>query len=155
MKLMYKVMLFLAIIQMTILIVNATGVFPKDGQFYSDTEISADVDPSDNAWNVTQAFFVPSENAYIGNVGIGAIVLLFVGAGAIGAWITHSFIPVVIIFQCYIFFNMMLNSMGFVEKMFYNWNSNAMIYLAICLGVGIFIIFLITIVESPTHGRSG
>ena len=159
MKAIYKFVLFLAMFQMMVLIVNATGVFPKDGQLYSDVEVyvSEGDDSGDAAWRITQAFFVPSTDDYGLDEGltIPIIVGLFVVGGGLAAFITHSFIPIAIIFLCYVFFTMLLNSYSFLSKLFNYGDSDSLIYLGICIGVSMFIIFVITIAETPTHGRSG
>jgi len=161
MKLMYKIMLFMIAFQFTILILNATNVFPEDGQFYSDTDIDVNVRDSDTAIDSFGYIFVPDGNHLgltaddNGMITISAVITVFLAVGAIGAWVTHSFVPVVVVFMGYMFFVMITRSMSFFQKLFTNWDNQIMLYLSICLGVAIFFIVLITIVETPTHGRSG
>jgi len=159
MKLIYKLTIILAIFQFTVLIVNSLGgdnpIFPKESQFYSDSEINADIRDADSAWNATMYFFVPSSNSIVETVSISAIAAMIFIGGTISAFVTHSFVPIAFAFLLYIFFNMLTKSIGFINKMFYNWDNQSMIYLAICIGVAVFTIFIITIAETPTHGRSG
>jgi len=151
--------MILAAMQFVILLVNSLGgnnpIFPKEAQFYSDFEIPTNIRNADDAWIATSEIFRPSTgNVYIDTVSIGAFGALLIVGIAI-SWKAHSMVPLAFIFLLYIFFNMFSKSIKFMNKMFYNWDNSSMIYMAILFGVMIFTIFIITLAETPTHGKSG
>ena len=156
MKNIYKIILFFAIFEVTVLMINAMDIFPNELYSDSDTELEK-LESSEGPWEIVRTLFVPSSNSYISNIGIAGIVGLFVIGGGVAAYFSHGNMSgLVIVFFCYVFFTMITNSIGFFDKIFrhYNEAGSAMVYLGVCLGVAIFIIFIITIVETPTHGRS-
>jgi len=72
--------------------------------------------------------------------------------GATMSIVMRSFAPVVIALLTAAFIPMVMNSWDFFNKLFYNWDSQAMTYLSICIGIGILILAIVAIVETPTHG---
>ena len=139
--------------------VNALDVFPQNSRLYSDidmSELQEDADTS--AWDVFVYLFTPTSNTYFGGVfsemSIAALSGIFIVTGVASAILTHSLVIPSLIVLFYSVFNMLTKSMVFIDTLFRSWNSQALIFLGISIGVALFIIFLITIVESPTQGRS-
>jgi len=148
-------MLFLAMFQVTVLMVNAADVFPST--FYDDLEVSSNIRNADSPEAAISWLLTPNIGAFGINkspLTVGVIVAAFVGLGIAAAIFTHSFLPVVAVIIGYSFFNMLTYSYSFISKLF-QWETGAMTYLALCLGVGLVFIVIVTIVELPTHGRSG
>ena len=158
MKSLYKIMIISMMFPIVVLTVNSMGIFPYT--FYSDTEIQNvySITPTSTAEGIFSIMLVPNID-FLGvtdqAITISLVVGVFTIAGAAVAIVTHSFAPVIISFMGYCFFVMMTKSMGFVQKIFNNFGGTEMIYLGLLIGIGIVIIVIITIVETPAHGRSG
>jgi len=157
MKTLYKIVLFFAIFQVVVLMVNSLGVFPNT--LYSDvdtTDLFND-DGSITAQGIV-AFLFPQITTSEGSedftfslvaagfTSIGMIIAIGISAA------TRSLAPIVIGFISLSIVPMVLTSWSFFRKMFYNWDTSAMVYLSIAIGVGILILAVITILETPTHG---
>ena len=159
MKTLYKIIIFLGVFQVMILSVNALDVFPQNSRLYSDIDMSAlQKDAETSAWDVFVYLFTPTSNTYFGgvfnNMSIAALSGVFIVTGVASAILTHSLVIPSVIVLFYSVFNMLTKSMLFIDTLFRQWGSQALIFLGISIGVALFIVFLITIVESPTQGRS-
>lgn len=158
MKTIYTIMIFLAIFQVTVILVNSLGVFPDDSTFYSDIESSELQKAGNNPSTIFSKLFVPSDTNIAGfSLSSGSIIAVIILIATLGTGIaifTQSFVPAILAIQGILFVPMITNSMTFFTKLFRNFNSNSLTYLAVTIGVGFLIILLITVVETPTHGRS-
>lgn len=161
MKNMYKLIIFFGVFQFTVLMVNSFGIFPNT--LYSDVdmaELNDAITTGGDFLTVTDAilnylFEIPDIPLLSGTFTFAMFVTIFFGLGAAAAWATHSWTPVVIAILATTFVPMILKSYGFFSKLLYNWDISALFYLGICLSVGIILISVITIVESPAQGESG
>jgi len=151
MKLLYKIILFLGMFELMVIIVNGMGVFTNT--FYSDIETDALKDKG--IWEVVQDIMLPTDNKYIGEVSVYALAGLFVAGGILSGIATKNVIIPSLIFLLYVVFAMCLSSYEFFQDLFTKWNSDSLVYLGVVLGVGMVIVAIITVIETPTHGRSG
>lgn len=156
MKALYKIILFFTVFQFAIVIINVLGVFPYT--LYSDVEMS-NVSSIDSPEDFIRFIFplpdVPLLSAFETYFTFGMLVTIFLGVGAAVSKATHSWTPIVVTIIATSFVPMILNSYNFFEKLFVNWDSQALMYTGLLLGICIILIALFTIVETPTHGRSG
>lgn len=155
MKAIYKIILFFAIFQLVVVLVNIIDVFPTT--LYTDSE-TEDLRGAKGPLGVLNYLFSVPEIPGLGGYTtftFGMIAFLFLVVGAAIARATHSWTPVIVVMICTTFVPMLTNSYNFFNKMFTNWNNLTLVYLGLIFGVGIVIIVLITIAETPTHGRSG
>lgn len=156
MKKLYKIVLFFAIIHLTALIVAVMGIFPPGSTLYSDIELE-DLEGK-NPSEVLAYLFLPTEEGPLQSLTFKALYALFVtgtialGIISRGSGSVASLSLVVVILT---FVPMLLKSTEFINKLFTNWNVTSLTYLGLTLIVGILFIVVITIVEMPTHGRSG
>lgn len=155
MKKIYKIMIFLVLFQFSVVIVNALEVFPSENTFYSDAETRS-IRELDSPTDALSYFFelpgIPGLSALQTTFTFGMLVILFLSIGAAIARATHSWSPVIVVIIATSFVPMLMKSLGFFNKMLYNWNNQALMYLGLTLGVGIIILVVITILETPTHG---
>jgi len=160
MKLLYKIIIFLAMFQIVVVAVESTSIYPNS--FFEENEIETleieEEDDIPNAMNVIfENMFLPSEGIF-GEIryGVAVLVGIFLVAGTAVSFLTKQNPAVIVIAVLgYSFFNMISNSFGFFSNLFRNWNSTALIYLGVAIGVGLVIITIITILETISHGRSG
>lgn len=156
MKGMYKVILFFAMFYMSVIVVNSLGVFPNT--FYSDAEV-ADLRGQNGPMGIISYLFalpdIPGVSALFSTFTFAMLTTLFLVIGAAIARATQSWTPVLVVIITSSFVPMLSKSWGFFRKLFTNWDVESMTYLALALGVGLFIIVVITIMETPSHGRSG
>ena len=154
MKNMYKIILFLAIFQITVVMVESLEVFPNS--FFKENEIETlDIKDTDDmpqaAETIFSNMFIPSQS-FFGKMRYGVAILV----GTAISFLTKQNPAVIVVAVLgYSFFNMITNSFGFFSNLFRTWDSPSLIYLGICFGVGLVIIVVITILEQLTHGRSG
>jgi len=165
MKTLYYVILYLAMFQMAALVISGLGVFPTDSSLFSDFDMQEFSDIEDPEDMLSYIFF-PNGLSFGGiNVGdyqiatismttvtIIGIITVFVGVGAAFARLTQSYAPVVLAVIGILFYPMITHSFGFFRKMFTHWDVASMSYLAVSIGLGILILFVFLIVETPTHG---
>ena len=153
MKTIYKIMFMLAFLQGVILMVNALGVFPNT--FYSDSEIQGIQDvndlPTAEEWFI-QMFrpSVPIMGKSITSVAAIAGVFLITGVGA-SIIMRGNLTPIVISFQGYMIFTMLTNSKSFFDKLLTNWGTPSLMYLALLFGLGIIMLFVVTLLETASH----
>jgi hypothetical protein len=154
MKALYKMILFFAIFQVTVLMVNSMNIFPSESTFYNDM----DTDEYDlsTAEGIVK-FLFPAINGEDLTVSllVGGFTTLGVLFGLAVSIATKSLAPLVISILGASMIPMVMNSWKIFNKIFYEFDSAALQYLGLCLGVGIIVIAIITILEMPTHGRSG
>ena len=158
MKLMYKIMIFFVIFYMMILVVNSLSIFPHDAIFYSDLTEDELKDIKNLEYEaVVTTLFVPQEAYGLSDAAVTSLVIFIVGLGALTAILTHNPIMPAVVIVGYCFFVMLTNSYDFLQKIFYNpsWSSTSLQYLAVCIGAGLVVIAMITVVEMTAHGRSG
>jgi len=153
MKTIYKIMFMLAFLQGVIIMVNALDVFPNT--FYSDSEIQGIQDvndlPTAEEWFIQM--FAP-DIVIFGEpiVDVMAIVSLFlVGGVVVGIAMRGSFLPVVIAIQGYMVFTMLTNSKSFFDKLLTNWGTPSLMYLALLFGLGIIMLFVVTLLETASQ----
>ena len=161
MKMMYKIMIFLAMFQITVIMVEALDVFPNS--FFKENEIETlDIKDTDDmpqaAETVFSNMFLPSQDIFPGyaRYGVAILVGMILTVGVIISFATKQ--PpasIVVAVLGYSFFNMISNGFSFFSNLFRTWDSPSLIYLGLSIGVGLVIIVVITILESLTHGRSG
>jgi len=156
MKALYKIIIFFAVFQLTVIIVNLLGIFPYT--LYSDIE-TQELQGIRNPIDYLPYFFSLPDFAGLGsfftNFTFAMLVFIFAGIGAVYARATHNWSPVIVIIIASSFVPMITRSSKFFNKLFYTWDVPALTYLAVTLGVAIILIAIITIVETPTHGKSG
>ena len=100
--------------------------------------------------------FAPADNVWgFNSMQIGALMVIIMGGGTIIALLSKTYVIIPMMVLGFSFFNMITKSYGFFNKLFTNWNSTELVYLSLCFGVGLVIIVIITIIEMPSHGRSG
>lgn len=153
MKKLYKILLFLAMFQLVIIMVGLLQVFPYT--FYSDVEMQDLQDIGTDPLAIMAYLFTPSDTSSFAQFTFAALLAVFTTVGIITAWATHSWTPVIITVIVVSFVPMVTNSFKFFNKLFTNWDVSAMVYLGICIMLGVFLITVFTILETPTHGRSG
>ena len=154
MKKLYRIMFMLAFLQGVIVLVNVMGIFPYT--FYDNSEVPSisnpDLLPTAEAWFLDM--FAP-DLEILGNrvVSTISIVGIFLGAGVIaGVALRGSFLPVVIAIQGYMIFTMIVNSRRFFDKLLTNWSDTpVMLYLVLLFGLGIILLFIVTILETGSN----
>jgi hypothetical protein len=166
-KTLYYVIIFLAMFQMSALMLYGLDVFPQKSMLYSDFDLSNVENISDPQSMLSYIFF-PDEVTFGGidildyKIGviqistitiIGIITTVIIG-GAILARATQTYATVVLAVIGILFYPMIRHSFGFFRELFMMWNSSAMMFMGVTLGVGIFILFILLIVETPTQGAS-
>jgi len=162
MKTLYIVIIWLAMFQGITLMIAGLGVFPADSQLYSDFEINELEENADSPVDMLSYIFLPSGEEIGGTTGnemitsgilVGAI-LIILGIGSVVAVFTKNYTSAVLIIVGISFVPMISKSWGFFNKLFVHWDTSAMTYMGVTLGLGVFILFLLLIVEMPTHGDS-
>ena len=167
MKTLYYVIIFLAMFQMSALMIAGLGVFPTDSTLFSDFDVS-EFSSYDNPEDMLSYIFFPDGLSF-GGINIGdyeiatislttitiiGVITVFVGVGAAFARLTQSYAPVVLAVIGILLYPMINHSFGFFRKLFMHWDNTAMMYMGLTLGLGILILFLLLIVETPVQGRS-
>ena len=156
MKLLYKIIILAVSFHFMVLIVNSLGAFPIT--LYSDADvediagISSPADALGYFFSLPENLPIPEE---ITTFTIGFVVICFITIGAAIAIFTHSWAPVVITIIGTSFIPMLIKSWSFFQKVFTNWDTPSLMYLGILIGFLVLLIGLFTIMETPTHGRSG
>jgi len=146
--------------QMTAIIVAALNVFPSGTGLFSDLNV-ADIQGK-SAMEVISYLIMPTDGYTIPGftqvqteftIGMltAAIAVVGVVAGAITKNVSIGIATLIGI----IFVPMVTKSMEFFNRLFTTWDVTALTYMGVTLGVGIIAIIIITIFETPTHGRSG
>jgi len=156
MKLIYKMLLFFVIFQMSVLIIAATGIFPEDGRFYSDIQSDKWIDKTPEG--ILAEIYVPSgqiAGISISEFGVVAVLLALVTAGVALGFLTRSPVIPSILGVGLAIWPMINSSRGFFNSLFNNWDNNSMIYLGITFGIAIIIVVIVTLIEQPAQGRSG
>ena len=160
MKNLYKIVLFLAIFQITVVMVESLDVFPNT--FFATSDVDElDIEQADDmpeaAETIFSNMFLPSQSFFgTARYGVAALVGVFLTVGTAVSFLTKQNPAVIVVAVLgYSFFNMISNGFDFFSNLFMNWDSPSLIYLGIAFGVGLVIIVIITILESLTHGRSG
>lgn len=163
MKTIYKIVIFLAMFQVVVLMVNATGIFPEDGILYSDIDQDELIAASNDPGALFSILFTPKGSFNIlglteitlSSVDAVLIIGAIIGIGSVVAVATHSYLPVVLAVFGIVLLPMIANSMSFFNGLMRNINNTNVTYLTVVLGLGVLIIIIITILEMPVHGRSG
>jgi len=146
--------------QMTAIVVSTLGVFPSGTTLFSDLnvediegmdfiEIISYLITPDDGYNIPG--FTGDQTAFT----IG-LITAFIGIGGVvvGA-ITKNVSIAVTTLIAVIFVPMVTKSMNFFQRLFTTWDTPALTYMGITIGVGIMAIIIITLLETPTHGNSG
>ena len=158
MKTAYIAIIFLVVFQMTILLVNSTGIFPSDKGFYSDIDQKQLEAAGNDPLELFKVLFTPAADTTVAGfslgAGIWAVVFLIAGLGTGAAIFTHSFVPAVLAVQGILFIPLATRSMTFFNSLFRTWDHASLTYLSLILVVGFLVIIFLTIIETPTHGRS-
>ena len=155
MKALYKIILFFAFFQLVVIMINFLGVFPYT--FYSDADFQGIIERGNDPLAIMGYLFVPSDVLFDEFLTFSFAMLLgaFTIGGLLFAWATHSWTPVVVTLMVVTFIPMITKSTAFLNKIFISWDVSSLTYLAITLFLGVFLIAVFTILETPTHGRSG
>lgn len=161
MKTLYKLIYWFIIFQMVILLINFLNVFPPEYTFYSDLEMDAlreNVTDGDILGIISWMFVPPTEylpaNLASYEFTIPLIVLMFVGVGTAFAWVTQSFVPVVVIIIGVSFYSMFIKSISFFKTILQGADNQALWALGMILMIGVILALIFTLVETPTHGES-
>ena len=155
MKSIYKIILFVAMFQLVVVMVNVLSVFPYT--FYSDVE-TQELQELSSPTDVIIYFFdmpdIPGLSSVESDFTFGMFVTIFLVVGAVIARATQSWTPIIVVILATSFVPMLTKSLKFFNKIIYNWDVSALMYLGLILGFGILMMVIFTIVETPTHGRS-
>lgn len=157
MKTIYIIIIFLAIFQMTVILVNATDIFPKDGTLYGDLDYNKLTSQDKDAFKIFETLFTPSDRTIAGislGKGIWQVVLIIGTIGTGIALFTRQYTVAVLAVIALMFIPLVSNSLGFFNTLIHTWNHESISYLAVIFAVSMLIIIFITILETPTHGRS-
>ena len=158
MKTIYKIIIFLAVFELTAILVNGMNIFPAESTFFSDINSEEVREAGNNPLDVYLTLFKPSGFEVAGfsfsSASFTAILIVILTFGTGVAILTKSFVPAVLALQGIILLPMITRSGGFFRKLFENFDSTALTYLGVTIIVGFLIVLLITIIETPTHGRS-
>lgn len=159
MKTVYVAIIWLATFQMIALTVASLGVFPSDSTLYSDFDINELEDNADSPLNILTYLFAPGDTTSIAGIsvpsaGLVTIIGVIAGVGTIGAIFTGNYIIAVLAVVGVTFIPMFTKSFGFFQKIFLYWDTAALTYLGLTLGLGLFILVLLLIVEFPAQGDS-
>ena len=157
MKDFYKMIIFLAMFQMTTLVIAGINVFPEGTTLYSDLDLNTLSSYASDPISILSYLFLPS-----GGVGtftltdftLSALIILIVLGGSAVAIATHSYVPAVLAILGISFIPMVMRSLSFFERLFTQWDSVAITYLFIMIGLGVLMMFVFMIIETPTHGGS-
>jgi hypothetical protein len=152
-KTLYKLLLFFAIFQMMAITVGALNIFPPGSTLYSDIDYN-ELSSLNSPVDIIGYLFAPESGSNMEGFTIAALVGVMAIAGGLVAWFTGSFVPVIAAVIGFALVPMLVKSQSFFSKLFSMGNSQALIYLGLCLGVGFIIIAAITLIELPTHGDS-
>ena len=173
MKTLYKVVMFLAIFQIIVFAVGllgtdngGSGIFPYtlyDSSDYADIQQNS-TDPITTLGHIflpsgTFSVNIPVINLHIFDFTlntftiIGFITLLAIGGAAVAIATRHYATAVLLVFGL-VFVPMLTNSIKFFRIMFNSWNVTSVSIIGLALGVAIFILVIIHVMETPTHGRS-
>lgn len=148
MKIIYKIILFLLLINIFIPLVKSLNIFPNEGE--GDSQYYQ-LDNPENAGDESEVFertsgyeveslFSASSMSDL-SVLFGALFL-----GGIVALITHSIAPIAISLFLGTFINLYRNSLNIVGQL----NINPYVVLAVTMTI--LVIIVITIIEYMTHG---
>ena len=155
MKLLYKIIIFMAVFNICVLMINSLDIFPPGSRLYNDDEVKQADSPDDPQSYITALFpAIDGQDVTFSIFALCFTSTILVGALAISIY-TQNFSIISIGIVSALFIPMILTVMNITNKLFTNWDNDAVKYLGICIGVAIIIIGIITIVEMPTHGRSG
>jgi len=158
MKSLYTAIIWLAMFQGVALMIASLGVFPADSTLYSDFEINEIQNNADSPADLLAYVFSPSDISIagitIGSMGLVTIIGVIAGLGTVGALVTGNYIIAVLAVVGITFVPMVTHSFSFFRKIFLHWDSSALTYMSVVLGLGIFILFLLLIVEMPAQGDS-
>lgn len=160
MKTIYKIIYWLIIFQTMILFIHVLGVFPENSTFYSNIDLdNLETNITEgNIENVLAWMFVPPTGlSWFGDWDVftmSVLVLAFTGIGVISAYLTHSFIPVVVVLIGVSFWNMFVRSVDFFKTILGQYNNEALWALGMIILIGIMLAFIFAIVETPTHGEA-
>jgi len=156
MKLIYRIIIFLIAFQFAALIISSLGIFPTS--LYSDVQFSEFADLS---WEEQLVYFFTPEGGAevlgipISDFTIGAIILMMTAGGVVIGFATRNVAIISAVIVGTFFVPMLTKSINFFSVMFNTWDTPALTYLGVSIGLGIIVIVVITLVEMTTHGRSG
>lgn len=159
MKKLYKIMLIFIMFELTIIFVNLLAVFPYT--LYSEADVSDISNISDPAVLLGKFFTIPAitiSNVEITEEAATFTFYLFISSffivGAAIAKLSGDWTLIITTIIGMMFVPMILRSRNLFEKLFVTWETPALSFMVILIFVGLLYIALITIVETPTHGRS-
>lgn len=157
MKSIYKIFIFFLMFQMSAIIISGLNIFPSVG-LYSDLNYN-DIQGKD-AIQIISYFITPTggysqAGSYYPVFGIELILGIIGVAGVLIGFLTKDVSIAVVGLIAAIFVPMIAKSMGFFNRLFNQFDTPSLVYLGLAMGVGIAAIVIITLIETPTHGRSG
>jgi len=149
----YKAFLFFLIFQMMALTLSVLGIFGGYG-LYSDIDLQS-IDPSD-FWSYLTHFFGASYGDFDSALSLFGITIsiLFIGAGFIGAVKNGNVAPFMMGIFGAMAVHMLITSKTFFGTLFTK-GGIGVVYLGLCLFVGVAALILFTIIEYPVGGDSG
>lgn len=168
MKIFYKMVIFFAMFQMAALVIAGASVFPPGTTLYSDFDLETLEENANNHMDIIGYIFLPN-NTKIGTFDVGGfsfggstldnftlmgLITLIIIAGSAISIATHSYVPAVLAILGISFVPMISNSLTFFNKLFTQWDTSVMVYMGVMIGLGVMMLFVVMITETPTHGRS-
>lgn len=159
MKVIYKIIIFFAMFQLSVLIVNTLNIFPLDALLYSNLEVENL--QSGDVWTVYGELFTFDTGITIPYLGtfneasVDALMTMFIVGGVVVSIFTRNPSLIAVAVIGYLYVPIIVNSFDFFRKIFLYPDVPSVTYLGVSMGVGILIIAVITIIEMTTHGRSG
>lgn len=150
MKNLYKIFIFFMIFQMTAIVVSALDVFPSGTGLFSDLSFE-DIEGKSPEEVIGYLIF-PEVSGY----SILSVILVAIGVGGVAiAFVTKNISIAMVGLTAGIFAPMITQSRSFFNVLFTTWDVGALTYLGLTIGVGLIAILIITLLEIPTHGKSG
>lgn len=162
MKNIYKVFIFFMMFQMMAVVIAALNVFPSGAVLYSDIDIDEIEARANDPVQIISYFITPTGGytSFPSNPGgvlfsINVILLAAGIGGAVVGFITKNVGLAMMGIIAAMFVPMISKSMTFFQVIFSTWNVSSLSYLGVTIGVGLVTVLIITLLETPTHGKSG
>jgi len=159
MKTLYVILLFFAVFQISTLLVGSLGIFPMDSVLYSDFE-TAELESYAQNGSYLDAFgyvFAPGDTIFgisIAKADISIIIGVVCGVSAILGIATHHPSIGILPIMGILFIPMITQSGNFFRSIAMKFSSTALMYIFVIIMLQVIVVFLFTIIETPTHGRS-
>lgn len=137
---------------MTALIVSSMNIFPSDSILFSDFDLITKIEEGTDPAGIIGYILFPAEDGY----DIFAVILTTVGiVGTVVGFATKNISVVMVGLTVTLFSPLIGHSSTFFRTLFTTWDVTALTYLGVAIAVGIAATLIITLLETPTHGKSG